>query len=251
MKAQFLYKSATQPFNALEVKTTVPTNRWLLMTLGTGQLGPADGSQITELDDYGYHRNLGFETDFNIFVPQAVNSYGEFEKTIFDYMINRYGQSVQILPIGHSLGARQVIEWITKYQNNTVPPQVKGFMPIAGAISGSTPIWSNCYDLPVLGVHGELDTAISFYQTRKLILGLNSWPDRIHKAQFKLVPGATHNSIMSEVFKYDKNTEYYKFIMSCWEPEVEQPIECDATLDRANNRATFYLNEGPVTYTIS
>jgi hypothetical protein len=243
MKAQFLYKSQGYLANMLEVTPIKPTKRWLLMFLGTGELGPADGSQIGELDNYGYQRN--------ILVPQAVTSYGEFEFKIINDMISRYGEDIEIVLTGHSLGARQVIEYITKYQGNTVPPQVKGFMPIAGAISGSTPIWSNCYDLPVMGVHGDKDTSISYYQTKKLIDGLNTWVDRKNKAIFKLVPGCTHGSIMSEVFKYDKQSEYYQFIMNCFSPE-EDITYCQAELDRTNMKATFYLDGGVTeTYNLS
>jgi len=251
MTARFLYKSQGYPFNSLEVKPIKATKRWLLQFLGTGELGPADASQIGDLDNYGYQRNLGFETDFNIFVPQAVVGYSEFESTILPWMVKTYGEDIEIVITGHSLGARQTMEYVNKYRGLAIVPQVKGFMPVAGEMSGpyqADPCAN--VDLPTLAVHGANDTTIGPIQSKKFVDLLNACPTRKYKAVLDIVPGATHTSVMSEVFKYDRTSKYYQFILSCFSPEKVQPIECTATLDETNGTATFHLESGDVTYAI-
>jgi hypothetical protein len=250
MNARFLYKKDGYPFNALEVKPNKATKKWLLMFLGSGELGPEDASQIGDLDNYGYQRNLGFETDFNILVPQAVKGYNEFEFTILPWMVKTYGEDIEIVLTGHSLGARQVMEYVNRYRGLDIVPQVKGFMPVAGEMSGPYPTDPcTCVDLPILAVHGDKDSAINKVQSEKFVKLVNSCATRKHKALLKIVPGASHGSVMSEVFKYDRTSEYYQFIMSCWSKEKE-PVKCEAILDEANGIATFFLPEGEKTFLI-
>lgn len=214
----------------MEFTTEKPTNRWMLIFLGTGQLGPADGSQLHEMDDYGYQRNLSFETDFNILAPQAQKGYSEFEFTILQWMMDTYGD-IEIFLAGHSLGARQVMEYINRYRGLDVCSQVVGALPVAGEMSGPYPYDPcTCVDIPVMAVTGDKDTSISWYQSKKFVELLNKCPARKHKAILKTVPGAGHTSVMSEVFKFDKESEYYEFIMSCWTPEKSVRQEIEAVL---------------------
>lgn len=235
----------------MEFTTDKPTNRWMLIFLGTGQLGPADASQLHEMDDYGFQRNLSFETDFNILAPQAQNGYSEFEFTILQWMVDTYGD-IEIFLSGHSLGARQVMEYINRYRGLNVIQQVVGAMPVAGEMSGPYPADPcACVDIPVMAVSGDKDTAISWYQSKKFVELLNKCTTRKHKAILKIVPGANHGSVMSEVFKFDKGSEYYEFIMSCWTAKAPVAIECTATLYPEEMIATFHLDTGDVTYRIS
>jgi hypothetical protein len=251
MKARFLYRSQGYPFNGLEVRPEKATKKWLLMFGGTGWLGPSGASEIGDLDDGGYQRNLGFETEFNILSPQATREkgYAEFEHTILPWMVKTYGEDIEIVMTGHSLGGRQVMEYVERYRGLEIVPQVKGFMPIAGEMSGPYPFPCDCVDLPVLAVHGALDTTINKVQSQKFAELLNRCPTRKHAAVLDIVQGANHGSVMNVVFAYDRTSKYYQFIMSCFSREAT--IECTATLDEENGRAVFHLPEGDVEYRIS
>jgi pimeloyl-ACP methyl ester carboxylesterase len=232
----------------LKYTTIKPTNKWMWFLPGTGELGPADGSQIGDMLKYGYQRFPGFETEFNVLAAQANTSYSEFDQTILPWMENELGAD-QILIVGHSLGARKVIELVTKYKGRKVTDKVVGFVPIAGAISGSTPIWSDCYDLPVTAFHGELDNDIGWVQSDKFIKGLNSYTERKHKAVFRKIPAYNHTSIMNYVFTPSVEHEGYKTFrgMFNWSSAV---VDCQAQLDETNLKATFFLPNGPVNYNL-
>lgn len=254
MKAQKIVDSkvGNRLVDMMEFTTEKPCKRWLLMFLGTGQLGPADASQLHEMDDYGYQRNLSFECDFNILAPQAQHGYSEFEFTILHWMLATYGNDIEIFLTGHSLGARQVMEYINRYRGLDVVPQVVGAMPVAGEMSGPYPTDPcTCVDIPVMAVHGDKDSAISYYQSKKFVDLLVKCVNRENTPILKIVPGASHSGVMSEVFKFDKESEYYRFIMSCWSKEEYHPIECPATLDEKNQMATFHTEQGDKVYRIT
>lgn len=209
--------------NLLETLTTVKTRRWLLMFLGTGQLGPPDASQILELDDYGYQKFPTFETEFNILCPQAVRGYGELDPYIQDYMLRTYGQDIEIVITGHSLGARNTMEYSYGYNGIKSVPQVKGFMPVAGEMSWPLPTdWCVVPDVPIMGFAGDKDGAIFYGQTQKYIDAVNSCTTRTNKAVARIIPGQDHTSIMKYVFEPNREAEGYKFIMSCFTPEVKE-----------------------------
>jgi hypothetical protein len=209
--------------NALEVLSNYKTNRWLLMFLGTGQLGPADASQILELDDYGYQKFPTFETEFNILCPQAVRGYSELDPYIQDYMLRTYGQDIEIVMIGHSLGARNVMEYSYSYNGIKPVPQVKGFIPVAGEMSWPLPVdWCIVPDVPIVGFAGDKDGAIFYGQTQKYIDNVNSCATRANKAVARIIPGQDHTSIMKYVFEPSREAEGYKTIMSCFTPEQKE-----------------------------
>jgi dienelactone hydrolase len=251
MNARFLYRSQGYPFNALEARPVKATNKWLLMFFGTGELGPADAREISDLDNAGYQKNLGFETEFNILAPQATREkgYAEFEHTVLPWMISTYGTDIEIFITGHSLGGRQVMEYVNKYRGLEIVKQVVGFMPIAGEMSGPYPEDPcTCVDLPVMAVHGGLDTTINKVQSEKFANLLNKCVSRQNKAILDIVPGANHGSVLNTVFQYDKNSKYYQFIMSCFTDPSEESIECSATYYPESMRVTLYLFEGNKTY---
>lgn len=209
--------------NLLETLTTVKTRRWLLMYLGTGQLGPEDGSQILELDDYGYQKYPTFETEFNILCPQAVRGYSESDPYIQDYMLRTYGSDIEIVICGHSLGARNVMEYSYGYNGIKAVPQVKGFMPVAGEMSWPLPSdWCVVPDVPIMGFAGDKDGAIFYGQTQKYIDAVNSCTTRTNKAVARIIPGLDHTGIMKYVFEPSREAEGYKFIMSCFSPETQE-----------------------------
>lgn len=208
--------------NLLEGRTDVPTKRWLLMFLGWGQKGPADGSQIFDLDDYGYQKFPWFETEFNIMCPQAVETYNESDPFIQDYMKRIYGEDIQIFMAGHSFGGRNVMEYVNGYGGNLPAKQVVGFMPIAGEMSYPLPVDPcTCADKPIFAYHGAEDYTIRPVQSKKLVDLVNSCPSRVHKAELRIVPGQDHTSIMKYVFEPSREAEGYKTIMSCFTPEAK------------------------------
>lgn len=203
--------------NLLETTTAVKTKRWLLMFLGTGQLGPADASQILELDDYGYQKFPTFETEFNILCPQAVRGYSELDPYIQDYMLRTYGQDIEIVMCGHSLGARNVMEYSYSYNGIKPVPQVKGFIPVAGEMSWPLPVdWCIIPDVPIIGFAGDKDGAIFYGQTQKYIDNVNTCTTRTNKAVARIIPGQDHTSIMKYVFEPSRDADGYKTIMSCF-----------------------------------
>lgn len=213
---------AKAPVNLLEVLTDVPTKKWLLMFLGTGELGPADGSQITDLDNYGYQRFPTFETEFNIFVPQAVKGYIESDAVIQQYMLDTYGKDIEIVMIGHSLGARNVMEFSYAYQGIKAVPNVVGFIPIAGEMSWPLPTdWCTAEDKPIVAVCGDKDQAIWCGQSGKYVDAINSCPTRKNKAVLRTVKGKDHTSIMSWFFEPSRDAEGYKTIMGMFSKEQE------------------------------
>lgn len=211
--------------NALEVLASKPTKRWVLMYLGTGELGPADGSQIGDLDNYGYQRFPSFDIDFNIFVPQAVRGYIESDALIQQYLLKTYGQDIEIFMTGHSLGARNVMEFAYGYQGIKAVPQVVGFMPVAGEMSWPLPVdWCVTVDKPLRCFSGDKDDAIWFGQSQKFAAAVNSCSTRVNKAEVRIIAGLNHGSIMNYVFNPDKTSEGYQFIMSCWKKEEVNDI---------------------------
>jgi hypothetical protein len=209
--------------NLLETTTAVKTKRWLLMFLGWGQKGPADGSQILDLDDYGYQKFPLFETEFNIMCPQAVETFNESDPFIQQYMIRTYGEDIQIFMAGHSFGGRNVMEYINGYGGNLPVKQVVGFMPIAGEMSYPLPVDPcTCADKPIFAYHGQNDGVIGTVQSKKLVDLVNSCPTRVHKAELRIVPGQDHTSIMKYVFEPSREAEGYKTIMSCFAPEQKE-----------------------------
>lgn len=207
--------------NLLEGKTEIPTKRWLLMFLGWGQKGPADGSEIFDLDDYGYQKFPWFETEFNILAPQAVETYNESDPYIQDYMLRTYGEDIQIFMAGHSFGARNIMEYVNGYGGNLPVKQVVGFMPVAGEMSYPLPVDPcTCADKPIFAYHGQNDKAIGTVQSSKFVELVNKCPSRAHKAELRIVPGMGHTDIMKYVFEPSRDAEGYKTIMSCFAPEA-------------------------------
>lgn len=209
--------------NLLEGLTDVPTNRILLIFLGTGELGPSDGSEIMDLDNYGYQRFPTFETEFNILVPQAARGYSpEVDPYIQDYILKKYGENIEIVMIGHSLGAQNVIEYTYSYQGIRPVKQVVGFIPISGQMSWPLPEnWCNAIDKPIVAVTGDLDKAIWPGQSGKFIDAINSCPTRQNKAVLRVVPGENHTSIMSWFFKPDRSAEGYQTIMGMFSKDQQ------------------------------
>ena len=209
--------------NLLEGKTEVPTKCWLLIFLGWGQKGPADGSQISDLDDFGYQKFPLFETEFNIMCPQAVETYNESDPFIQQYMLRTYGEDIQIFMAGHSFGGRNIMEYVNGYGGNLPVKQVVGFMPIAGEMSYPLPVDPcTCADRPIFAYHGENDYTIRPVQSKKLVDLVNSCPTRVHKAELRVIPGVDHTGIMKYVFEPSRDAEGYKTIMSCFSPETQE-----------------------------
>lgn len=233
--------------NLLESLTEKFTHRWMLLWLGTGELGPADGSQITDLLKYGFQKHPTFETDFNIFCPQAVQGYGESDALIQDHMLRTYGEDIEIFTAGHSLGGRNVMELSYGYNGIKPVKQIVGYMPIAGEMSWPLPTnWCDADDKPTMCFAGSNDLGgtsggIWYGQSQKYADAMNSCPTRKNMVQVKIIPGYNHTSIMDYVFDDNKDSEAYKFIMSCWSPEV---VDVPGTCIMRGNDVVFIADNG-------
>lgn len=227
---------------------TADPKKWTLMLHGTGQLGPADGSQLHEMDDYGYQKTPSFNPEWNILCPQAERSYREFDFGIINWMINRYGEDIQIVILGHSLGAREVMDLINHWGGKDyLPKQVVGFVAVAGEMSGPYPDPKLAEDIPGFVFHGDKDTSISFYQSKKFVaqfLNVLSSGLRINEPVLRIIPGCTHTSIMTYVYQPSREAEGYKSIRSLFTWEDPKPIQCTALLDEVNMTAEFTKPDG-------
>lgn len=240
MKIEFLQdqKVGSHLVDLLKGTASVPTNRWLLTYGGTGELGPPDGSQIMDMDNYFYQKYPYFDPDFNILSPQAYKSYGEFDENIIDYLVSLGAE--QIVIVGFSLGAQEVINWIMKYNGRDTKGKVVGFVPVAG--QRSWPLLTDvcqAVDVPVMAIASDKDTAIGCVQSFNTVEFLNSCPTRKNKAIYRMVPGLSHTETAVWAFTPDKNHEVYKFIMSCFAPEVKENVGRIVLLDDGTVQAIF------------
>jgi len=233
-----------RPVDMFESRTESSSNKWLLMFFGTGELGPSDGSQLHEMDNYGYQKTSSFETEWNVLAPQAQKTYDEFDLSIFDWMIEQYGNDIEIVIIGHSLGGREVMDLVNAYRGNKLPKQVVGAIAVAGEMSGPYPLPDESYDLPCVAFHGKSDTTISYWQSIKWVNHLNKKASRVHKAQLRIIDGYGHTSIMTYVFQPSRDAEGYRTIRAMY--SWDTAVECKAILDEVNLKATFYLPDGSV-----
>lgn len=223
-------KIGPREVDLLEGLTDTPCKKWLLMFFGTGGLGPTDGSQINDMYSGGYQKYPLFETEFNILAPQANKSYNEFDPYIEQWMKDTYGQDIEIVLTGHSLGSRNVMEYVNGYNGVKAGGNVVGAVAIAGEMSYPLPVDPcTCVDIPVFAFHGDQDgptpefprrCCISPVQSAKFVNLLNSCPTRKNKAVLRIIPGADHGSIMKYVFEPSRDAEGYKTIMSCFAPEA-------------------------------
>jgi hypothetical protein len=228
-----------KPVWMLEQRTKTPSNKWMLFFSGSGELGPVDGSQKNDLLKYGYQKYKDFEPEWNVLAPQAVVSYSEFDKVILPWMVQQYGKDIEIIIVGHSLGARKVIEYATKYRGLEIIPQVVALVPVAGAISGSTPIWCATVDLPTQAVHGDADNAISWYQSKKFIEGENTCLTRKNKSVLNVQKGKGHTDIMNYVFQPSRDSEMYKYFRLRFTWNEIPPGPCNAIVDTVMNRVVI------------
>jgi hypothetical protein len=227
---------------------TADPKKWLLMFFGTGELGPADGSQLHEMDNYGYQKTPSFNPEWNILAPQAQKGYIEFDAAIIDWMKYQYGDDIQIVIAGHSLGAREVMDLVNHYRGiDKLPDNVVGFISVAGEMSGPYPDPAYAEDIPGFVFHGRSDTAISYWQSIKFVdsfKSILSRGERKNAPVLRIIDGQGHTSIMTYVYQPSREAEGYKAIKSLFRWDEYKPIECTAILDERNLEATFTLPTG-------
>lgn len=238
----------TRKVDMMEFTTNEPSKKWLLMFFGTGELGPADGSQLHEMDNYGYQKSIGFEPEWNILAPQAEKTYTEFDFGIVDWMLKQYGEDIEIVITGHSLGARKVMDLINHYGGKDyLPKQVVGFVAVAGEMSGPYPDPAQAEDIPGFVFHGKLDGAISYWQSIKFVESFTkvvATGIRKNKPVLRIIDGLGHTNIMTYVFMPSREAEGYTAIKSMFTWDDYKAIECTALLDERNMKATFLLPDG-------
>lgn len=227
---------------------TSDPKKWLLMFFGTGELGPADGSQLHEMDNYGYQKTPSFNPEWNILAPQAQKTYSEFDFAIFDWMKAQYGDDIQIVIVGHSLGARRVMDLVNHYGGtDKLPENVVGFISVAGEMSGAYPDPAQAEDIPGYVFHGRLDTAISFWQSIKFVDSFKTpvlCGQRKNMPVLRIIDGQGHINIMTYVYMPSREAEGYQAIRSLFKWDDYTPIECTAILDERNLKAVFLLPDG-------
>jgi hypothetical protein len=227
---------------------TADPKKWLLMFFGTGELGPADGSQLHEMDNYGYQKTPSFNPEWNILAPQAQRGYIEFDAAIIDWMKSQYGDDIQIVIAGHSLGAREVMDLVNHYRGiDKLPDNVVGFISVAGEMSGPYPDPAYAEDIPGFVFHGRSDTAISYWQSIKFVDSFNkvlAAGIRNNKPVLRIIDGYGHTSIMAYVFMPSRDAEGYKSIKSLFTWRESQIIECKAFLNEPDMSALFLLPDG-------
>jgi len=227
--------------NVITYQTPVYSDDWVIWFPGSGEAtGPADGSKLANVEKAGYalHAKNGKVFPWNVIAIQCIKGYEEVKDVIVDYLVQVYGAR-DIVITGHSLGGRETINYLTNYKDRPCKGYVRAFVPVAGQISGSSPVWCTTVDAPVLAVHNVDDTAIRIINSQKLINGLKSCSTRVSEAVLVTRPTGGHSS--SWAYTPDPAHPVYQFIAAALRDKAPPPIQCTAELDTLNNTAIFTL----------
>lgn len=174
----------------------VPTKKWLIFLHGIGEKGPVDGSELDELETHGYPKHIaknGLSLPFNVIAPQsAVTGYRNMMNVVIPHLILKY-EAEAIVQTGLSMGGIGTwnMLWWDEYK------QLKAIAPVCGRpeirIPDTTLIdYPGARNIPVLTVHGLLDTTVRFSYGDTAVKELN----KINPGQAKMIPlpGVAHNA---------------------------------------------------------
>jgi hypothetical protein len=154
------------------------TDLWVAILHGIGEVGPADGSKLPLVERHGWPKHIanGLNLPVNIFAVQSpVQNYGAISKILIPHIEMFYGAGA-IAMTGYSMGGIGTYNmlWLDQYKKLCciVPvcgvPQIKD--PAIGAVNYET-----ARRIPILAVHGTLDTTVSFKQDQMAVEQLDRY----------------------------------------------------------------------------
>lgn len=225
--------------NWIEYEAVTPSPFWCIWFMGMTEItGPADGSQLGELEKYGpgFHAKNGFDYPFNLIIPQGVKSIGEFMGILLEYLQQEKGCTEgQVFMWGHSRGGREVDNYLSGFQGRKTLGLVKFFIPIAGQYTADAAFtFCGCVDAPVLCVHSKADQAIAFIYSEQLVNGLNRCPGRKHIARLEQLGTLNHMETAYWATSTADDNPVYKFILDQLYPVATpqpEPILADYVLN--------------------
>lgn len=169
------------------------TDLWVLFLHGIGEVGPADGSQLSKLEINGWPKHIknGLELPFNVLAVQSpVNNYGAISKILIPHVLAFYGAGV-IAQTGLSMGGIGTYNmlWLDQYQKLCCIVPVCGepqYRDATGTVN-----YQSARRIPVMAVHGELDTVVSFKRGLTGFQNLNTYNNDM---KFIPLPGVKHDA---------------------------------------------------------
>jgi predicted peptidase len=165
----------------------VPSKNYLIFLHGKGEVGPADGSNLSAVSKLGYtkHATSGFEFPFNIIAPQAVTSFNLIKKFFPGFVKMKY-KADTIIVTGLSMGGIGTFD-MKFYDDLNL---VYAIAPVCGGHPSSNA--SKFPEMPGWAFHGENDTIVRYTQSKNFVDAYNN----THTSEFKytLYPGVGHNA---------------------------------------------------------
>lgn len=160
---------------------------WVICRHGIGEVGPLDGSQLAKVEVHGYPQHIknGLELPFNVFALQApVQNYNSYSKVILPHLELFYGAEA-IADTGLSMGgiATYNMLWLDQYL------KLQCIVPVCGVPSYKD--YNTARKIPILAVHGELDTTVKFsagVTAARALVEVNT------NVNFTPLPGVKHDA---------------------------------------------------------
>lgn len=160
--------------DCIRYESLVKSTHELVFHPGTDELGIGDGSQLFELDKYGFPgmAKNGFEFGFNITCIQPVKTYSGSNKIILPWVSMEFKPSA-VITLGISLGAIACLDQLTNDKYSVI----KGVVSLSGKPSASNGIAdavARMRHVPGYAYHGMKDTRVDFNQAKKFYQEYNA-----------------------------------------------------------------------------
>lgn len=208
-------------------RSKTPSTKWLVFLPGTTELGANDGTQLWELDKFGYMKwaKNGHEFPFNIVAIQPAYSFSSISKALLPWVEMEFKPSGIIL-IGISLGAIAANDMLAKDKYHLI----KAIVPLSGKVSSLSSI-PLMVSVPGYAWHGMLDTKVNYNSAMQFYNAYNKYQiDNGKPGRFIIesVPGVTHTGWDQAMSIEPGKDKILQFIIEQFGPEpIETPIFSD------------------------
>lgn len=190
---------------------------------GTLELGIGDGTQLWELDKFGYMKaaTAGYEFPFNMIALQPSGSFSGLSKSVLPWLEMEFKPSAIIL-IGISLGAIAINDMLAKDKYGLI----KAVVPLSGKASSLSNI---PFMRSVNGYawHGELDTKVSYGSAMQFYNGYNRYQEENNKPGrfiIESVPGVAHSGWDQAMSVTPGKDQILQFIIKEFGPEPTEGL---------------------------
>lgn len=206
--------------NYILYEPAVKSSSYMVFYHGAGEVGPIDGSQLDKVEANGppKHIKAGHEYPFNVIAVQAQTNFDSMNRYLLEYFTVKY-DTKKIFITGLSRGG-QATHNMTMNDLGYASKLYVGAMPVAGrpdAYGTADP--KTVKDLPMIAVHGDKDTTVSYAQDKDWCDRVNATPGRVNKINFITLPGVGHDS-WTYAYSLDPNNPCYKFYHDLLKPDV-------------------------------